>query len=292
MRPHRAALYRRVAFGRASIVPARRNGGSAAECNSAIEQIESRRYAGQERRPPQLGFTLLELLVVVAVMAILCALLVPTLSRGKTSAARIKCVSNLRQLGLAAQMYWDDNGGKAFPWRGAALNGGQVYWFGWLENGPEGERRFDATQGALYPYLAGRGIEVCPSFNYLSPHLKLKATGASYGYGYNLHLAAPPDKPPVNLEKLPRPAELVFLADAAQVNTFQVPASPVRPMLEEFYYINTNEATVHFRHAKAANAVFCDGHVAPEKPLEGSLDRRLPKQFIGRLRVAILIVEN
>jgi prepilin-type processing-associated H-X9-DG protein len=61
-------------------------------------------------------------------------------------------------------------------------------------------------------------------------------------------------------------------------------------MLEEFYYVSTNrnEATAHFRHARRANVVFCDGHVATEEADSGSLDRNLPSQFVGRLRTEIL----
>src|SRR3989442_13525959 len=65
-----------------------------------------------------LAFTLLELLAVVAVSAVLAALLLAVLAKSKTSAQRIKCFSNLRQLGLATRMYWDENGGKAFRYRG------------------------------------------------------------------------------------------------------------------------------------------------------------------------------
>ena len=61
-------------------------------------------------------------------------------------------------------------------------------------------------------------------------------------------------------------------------------------MLEEFYYVNTSEPTAHFRHHQLANVVFCDGHVAPERPLGGSLDTRLPNQTIGRLRDEVLLV--
>ncbi len=234
------------------------------------------------------AFTLIELLVVLAVLSILAALLLPALARSRTSAQRVKCVSNLRQLGLAAQMYWDDNGGNCFRYRGAATNDGDVFWFGWLQRGREGERAFDPTQGALYPYLGGRGVEVCPALNYARRSFKLKATGAAYGYGYNLHLSAALDQPPVNVSKLPRPTATVLLADAAQVNTFQAPASPTHPMLEEFFYVNTNEPTAHFRHAKTANALFCDGHVGNEKPAPGSLDSRLPGQSVGRLRSEIV----
>lgn len=237
---------------------------------------------------PAFAFTLVELLVVLAVIAILSALFLPALIRSKTSAQRIACGGNLRQLGLAVQMYWDDNSGNAFPWRGAATNGGQIYWFGWLQNGTEGNRIFDRTLGALYPYLGGRGVEVCSSLNYIHPQFKLKATGAAYGYAYNILLSAAADEPPINAHKIQRSSETVFLADAAQVNTFQAPATPQNPMLEEFYYLSTNETTVHFRHGKTANALFCDGHVAREKPAKASLDTRLATQVVGRLRPEIL----
>jgi len=124
------------------------------------------------------------------------------------------------------------------------------------------------------PYVGTARIGLCPALDSTLREFKRKAVGASYGYGYNLHLATASTAPPLNVTRLSRPSSIVFLADAAQINDFQAPASPEHPMLEEFYYVNTSEATAHFRHALRANVVFVDGHAGPEIPVGGSLDPR------------------
>jgi prepilin-type N-terminal cleavage/methylation domain-containing protein len=74
------------------------------------------RFATRSGRRPA-GFTLIELLVVIAIIAILAALLLPALAQAKERSRRVKCLSNLRQVGVAATMYAGENQDKVIEAR-------------------------------------------------------------------------------------------------------------------------------------------------------------------------------
>ena len=239
------------------------------------------------------GFTLIELLVVIAIIGIVAALLLPALGQGKASAQRAQCESNVRQLGIATQMYWNDFDGNSFQYTLGLTNNGVLYWFGWINTSlPEGQRPFDLSLGALYPYVTGGDVRLCPSPVWSSPKFKVKGTNVIFSYGCNASVFGAPAQSAIKAGKILHPTDTALFADAAQVNDFQAPASHANPMFEEWYYVDQTVSypNGHFRHAQQANVAFADGHVALEKPVNGSVDQRLPNLWIGRLRPEILTV--
>jgi prepilin-type N-terminal cleavage/methylation domain-containing protein/prepilin-type processing-associated H-X9-DG protein len=261
--------------------------------------VSAPRQPQATRRAP--GFSLLELLTVIAIIALLSALLLPALARAKEASKRADCQNNLRQFGLAMELYWNDNANQCFFLSDGTTNNGTIWWFGWLNNTqPEGQRPFDPSYGTLFPYMGESGARFCPALDTTAPDFKLKATNAVCSYGYDDCLSASPGQAPITENQIRHPSGTVLFADAAQANDFQFPATRSHPMLEEWYYldVSTNFSASyyyghdHFRHALRADVVYADGHVTLEQAVPGSWDRRIPNQHLGQLPPDILQLGN
>src|SRR5690348_10783248 len=78
------------------------------------------------------GFTVIDLLVLVAIIGIIAALMLPALARAKASAKSAACKSNFRQIGLALSLYVDDFA--QYPWSQARVtNGGAMSFVSWVD---------------------------------------------------------------------------------------------------------------------------------------------------------------
>lgn len=167
------------------------------------------------------GFTLIELLAVIATIAILAALLLPILSKAKIKAQRTACFSNLRQLGVAWQMYYTDNNGYLVP----SFPGNPDVWVqGNMTNAAEATDPQLIADGKLFRYAPSVPTYHCPgdlgvmAGNKILPSLR--------SYSMNCFMGArDPGLPPIpdtalgyvsffsKDSDLPRPSELWVLID-------------------------------------------------------------------------------
>jgi prepilin-type N-terminal cleavage/methylation domain-containing protein/prepilin-type processing-associated H-X9-DG protein len=175
---------------------------------------ESRGYPVQTTTPSRrrrtissFGFTLVELLVVIGIIAVLIGLLLPALARARESANRLKCSSNLRQIALAMISYTNDNHGY-FP--SAARADKQqiqdfIYW-------QQPNTYWDTTlysflsprsldRGALVRYMGGHfnpANWICPSDDVTAHKPSFGVPAYPYSYTMNYLLDCTLDKAPAN----------------------------------------------------------------------------------------------
>ena len=227
------------------------------------------------------GFTLVELLVVIAVIAVVAAMALPVYDGVRLRGSQVVAVSALRQCSMAGNLYLGEHNNVYWPFRSDDAQG-TTFWFGYEtladESLPEGTRTIDYSRGALGPYSGGlHDVHPDPQFTRMAATFKPKFKDGYFPYGYNDLLGGTS-----NL-LLPAYNKRVVFATSAQVNTFQSPASAAHPMLEEFYMVDNFNVTASFRYHGQALCAFADGSTGFVDPQPGTMDARLPEAGVGKL---------
>jgi prepilin-type N-terminal cleavage/methylation domain-containing protein/prepilin-type processing-associated H-X9-DG protein len=219
------------------------------------------------------GFTLVELLVVIAIIAILAALLLPTLSRAKVKAYTVNCMSNLKQLQTCWSMYAHDNRDVLAPNNFVydITTGGPIPGTTLSDTWCAGNTRTDTTttnieNGMLFPYNRSTAIYHCPadqSTIETSSGVKLSQR-RTRSYNMSQSVNGKPDLWYIPAAKYyfqitdPSPAKLfVFLdvhEDEILDSLFGIPTLPNFTQ-DAWWDLPAN------RHSQGCNFSFADGHV-------------------------------
>lgn len=180
------------------------------------------------------GFTLVELLVVIAIIAILASVLLPALGKAKDESIRMKCVNNVKQLGMAMQMYGEDNG-SLLPMAHGTVP--------WNDNNPP-----PWTQ-LLVSYFSNTNLLMCPSYS------QIYKTPFNYFMGARQAYVQTTNSASVDYRAIYLPSSYVLSGDCNWL--FQTnDADP------DNYTQDTLFATLPAQgHNGWLNVLFADGHV-------------------------------
>jgi prepilin-type N-terminal cleavage/methylation domain-containing protein/prepilin-type processing-associated H-X9-DG protein len=235
-------------------------------------------------RKQQIGFTLIELMVVISIISMLAAIMFPAFSAARAKARSTVCLSNIKQLGMALLLYADDYDEGFAPFDYKIDDEHWQYWYG-LQTGTWPDFKYDLTKGLLEEYKHNVAIMHCPGFDPTHPMY-----GRGLGYGYNIMIGGNSlmNRKPSRLAQLQRPSDTIVFADAALhydpaswdwppkivfdtwESTMIVPPS----ILQSWGYPSMEYRFHDPRHFNRANVFFADGHAKSvhRTELDGSED--------------------
>ena len=244
------------------------------------------------------GFTLLELLIVIAVIGILAGLLFPVLGAARDSAKRVSCMNNLKHLYLANVMYADMHG----RYVAAAPDIFSSNLRRWHGTRPSVGEPFCGKNGPLSDELGKSGkIRQCSSFRKHTASSGANSFEASCGgYGYNaigvgsqtylMGYCEEAMQRGMTPSSIRNTSETVMFCDCAFPQPYgNSPDHLIEYSFAEAYHwvfqsgvesMYRADPSIHFRHRGCACVVWCDGHISCEK-LQTEAEPHFTKMGIG-----------